>query len=78
MKILLTAFDPFGGETINPAREVAAALSDQIGGADIIKLWLQMCIRDRFRPVRVCGGTICLCIGSLYHCGTGDGHPGLP
>ena len=40
MKILLTAFDPFGGETINPAREVAAALPDQIGGADIIKLWL--------------------------------------
>ena len=40
MKILLTAFDPFGGEAINPAREVAAALPDQIGGADIIKLWL--------------------------------------
>ena len=40
MKILLTAFDPFGGEAINPAREVAAALPDRIGGADIIKLWL--------------------------------------
>lgn len=40
MKILVTAFDPFGGETINPAREAAAALPERIGGADIIKLWI--------------------------------------
>lgn len=40
MKILLTAFDPFGGERINPAQEVAAALPERIGGAEIIKLWI--------------------------------------
>ena len=40
MKILLTAFDPFGGESINPAQEVAAALPERIGGAEIIKLWI--------------------------------------
>ena len=40
MKILVTAFDPFGGESINPAREAAAALPERIGGADIIKLWI--------------------------------------
>ena len=40
MKILLTAFDPFGGESINPAQEVAAALPERIGGAEIVKLWI--------------------------------------
>ena len=40
MRILVTAFDPFGGETINPARAAAAALPDQIGGAEISKLWV--------------------------------------
>ena len=40
MKILLTAFDPFGGERINPAQEVAAALPERIGGAEIVKLWI--------------------------------------
>ena len=37
------------------------------------------CLRgysESFQPVRVCDGRLCLCIGSLYHCGTGDGHPG--
>lgn len=40
MKILLTAFDPFGGERINPAQEVAASLPERIGGAEIVKLWI--------------------------------------
>lgn len=40
MKLLLTAFDPFGGETINPAREAAEALPERIGGVDVIKLWI--------------------------------------
>ncbi len=40
MTILVTAFDPFGGESINPAREAAAALPEQIGGAKIVTLWI--------------------------------------
>ena len=40
MTILVTAFDPFGGESINPAREAAAALPEQIGGARIVTLWI--------------------------------------
>jgi len=36
MNILLTGFEPFGGETINPAWEVARALHNQvIGGATV-------------------------------------------
>lgn len=38
MKILVTGFDPFGGETINPAFEAIKLIPDTIKGAEIIKL----------------------------------------
>ena len=38
MKILVTGFDPFGGEPINPAIESVKKLPDNIAGAEIIKL----------------------------------------
>ena len=38
MKILVTGFDPFGGETVNPAYEAVKLLPDTIAGAQIIKL----------------------------------------
>ena len=38
MKILVTGFDPFGGEPINPAIESVKRLPDNIEGAEIIKL----------------------------------------
>lgn len=38
MKILITGFDPFGGESVNPAYEAVKLLPDEIGGAQIIKL----------------------------------------
>ena len=38
MKILVTGFDPFGGEKINPALETIKRLPDTILGAQIIKL----------------------------------------
>ena len=31
MKLLLTGFDPFGGEPINPAWEAVKRVSDQVG-----------------------------------------------
>ena len=37
MKVLITGFDPFGGEKINPAYEAIKGLEDNIGGAEIIK-----------------------------------------
>lgn len=36
MKILVTAFDPFDGESMNPALEVAKRLPENIAGAEII------------------------------------------
>lgn len=38
MKVLITGFDPFGGETINPAFEAVKLLPDVIAGAEIVKL----------------------------------------
>jgi len=38
MKILVTGFDPFGGEKINPALETIKLLPNEILGAKIIKL----------------------------------------
>ena len=36
-KVLITGFDPFGGEKINPAYEAVKLLPDEISGAKIIK-----------------------------------------
>ena len=38
MKLLLTAFDPFGGDAINPALEAVKLVADRIGRFDIVKL----------------------------------------
>lgn len=38
MKILLTAFDPFGGDKVNPALEAVKLISPRVAGAEILKL----------------------------------------
>lgn len=38
MKALVTGFDPFGGEAINPAYEAVKKMKDRIGGCEIVKL----------------------------------------
>lgn len=38
MKLLLTAFTPFGGESINPALEAVKLVKNQINNIDIVKL----------------------------------------
>ena len=38
MKILLTAFEAFGGEAINPTQEALKLLPDSIGGAEILRM----------------------------------------
>ena len=40
MKILVTGFDPFGGETVNPAWEAVRRLPKEIAGAEIIPLMI--------------------------------------
>jgi len=38
MKLLLTAFDPFGGASVNPAQEAVSLVGDRVAGFEIIKL----------------------------------------
>lgn len=38
MKLLLTGFDPFGGQPINPALEAVKLVADKIGNVEIVKL----------------------------------------
>lgn len=38
MKILVSGFDPFGGEKINPAYEVIKKIKDNIGSVEVVKL----------------------------------------
>jgi len=38
MKILVTGFDPFGGEAINPAFEAVKLLPNTIAGAEVVKI----------------------------------------
>ncbi len=38
MKILLTGFDPFGGEPVNPAEEAVKRVRDNINGVEVIKI----------------------------------------
>ena len=40
MKILLTGFEPFGGENINPAKEAVKLVKDEIKGAQIVKCYV--------------------------------------
>ena len=46
MKILVTGFDPFGGESINPSMEAVLALPNTIGAATLIKVILPTKFRE--------------------------------
>ena len=51
MKILVTGFDPFGGEVINPAIETVKRLPDTIVGAKIIKLEIPTVCHQSLRVI---------------------------
>ena len=38
MKILLTAFEPFGGEAVNPAQEAVTLVPEEVAGTQIVKI----------------------------------------
>ena len=38
MKVLVTGFDPFGGESINPAWEAVKVIKNEIAGAEIVTM----------------------------------------
>lgn len=52
MKILVTGFDPFGGESINPAIESVKRLPDKILDAEIVKLEIPTVIGKSVDKIR--------------------------
>lgn len=67
MKILVTGFDPFGGEPINPAIESVKLLPDTIAGAEIIKLEIPTVVHKSLNKIdekiKECDPDIILSIG---------------
>lgn len=51
MKVLITGFDPFGGEKINPALEAVKLLPENICGAEVIKLEIPTVFRKSLAKI---------------------------
>ncbi len=63
MKILVTGFDPFGGEEVNPAIETVKRLPDTIGGAKIIKLEIPTVCHQSLRVIAGYDPDVVLSVG---------------
>lgn len=67
MKVLVTGFDPFGGESINPAYEAVKLLPDTICDAEIIKLEIPTIYKKSGevmdKKIEACNPDVVLCIG---------------
>ena len=46
MKILITGFEPFGGESVNPAYEAVKLLPDMAGDIQDCKNWNSNCVGE--------------------------------
>ena len=53
MKILISGFEPFGGEKINPAYEAVKSLPDMIDGHEIIKCLVPTAFSNSFDVLKV-------------------------
>ena len=67
MKILLTGFEPFGGETINPAKEAVKLVKKEIKGAQIVKCYVPVVFGKAIETVHEAmkkeNPDVVLCIG---------------
>ena len=66
-KLLITGFEPFGGETINPSWEAVARLPEQIGEYTLTKRLIPVVFGKAFETVMETASELCpdvvLCIG---------------
>lgn len=66
-RLLITGFDPFGGESINPAWEAVRRLPDEIGPWNVTKLQIPTVFGKASETVLACAQTlqpdVILCVG---------------
>lgn len=66
-KVLITGFEPFGGEKINPALEAVKMLPDTIGGAKVVKLEVPTVFKKSIKKLDECiekeKPDITICVG---------------
>ncbi len=67
MKVLLTGFEPFGGETLNPAKEAVKMVKSEIKGAEIVKCYVPVVFGKAIETVHEAmkkeNPDVVLCIG---------------
>ena len=67
MKVLITGFDPFGGEPINPAWEAVKRLPDNIDGVEIVKLQIPTVFKKSakklFENIDTVKPDVVICVG---------------
>ena len=66
-KLLITGFDPFGGESVNPAREAVMALPDAVGDYTLTKLEIPtvfgMAAETVLQAAEILCPDVILCVG---------------
>jgi len=82
MKVMVTGFDPFGGESINPAYEAVKLLPDEIAGASVVKLEVptvfQKSINALDQAMEQEQPDLVLCVGQAGGRNQPQGIPDLP
>ena len=67
MKVLLTGFEPFGGESINPAQEAVRLVKEEIAGAKVVKCYVPVvfgkAIETVYNAMKEEKPDIVICIG---------------
>lgn len=67
MKVLITGFDPFGGEKINPALEAVKAIPNKIDDIEVIKLEIPTVFKKSVEKIVEVAREVCpdiiLCVG---------------
>ncbi|MCD8382988.1 MAG: pyroglutamyl-peptidase I [Clostridiales bacterium] len=67
MNVLVTGFEPFGGETVNPSWEAVRRLPERIGGAELTVIQLPTAFQrgeqTLLRALKTCRPELALCVG---------------
>lgn len=67
MKVLITGFDPFGGEKINPSFEAVKKVQDEVAGAEVIKAQIptvfKKSIEEVERLITIHEPDVVICVG---------------